>query len=315
MKIAVLRALQLGDLLVAVPALRALRRAYRYAHVTLVALPWAEVFVRRFSRYIDELMEFPGRPDGFDLAIQMHGDGGCTNAIALALGARRTAGFYRRRSGCPDPETFIEWRDRENEMLRCLRLAERLGASGGTPELEFPLGDADWAEWARLNLANYVCMHVGSQLASRRWPLERFAAVGDWLAARGWKVVLTGSAGEARLTGQALRLMRASAVDLAGRTSLGGLGALVAHARLVVCNDTSVSHIAAALRTPSVVIACGSDPIRWAPLDRDLHRVLYHEIECRPCMHAECPIGHPCALGVSTGAVIGEISRMLACAA
>ena len=315
MKIAVLRALQLGDLLVAVPALRALRRAYRYAHVTLVGLPWAEVFVQRFSRYVDALMEFPGRPDGFDLAIQMHGDGGCTNAIALALGARRTAGFYRPGNACPDPETFVEWRDRENEILRCLRLAERLGAPGGTPQLEFPLGHADWEEWTRFKLQDYVCIHAGSQLASRRWPLERFAAVGDWLAERGWRVVLTGSAAEAGLTNRLNRMMRNAALDLAGQTRLGGLGALVARARLVVCNDTSLSHIAAALRTPSVVVACGSDPLRWAPLDRDLHRVLHHEIECRPCMHAECPIGHPCALGVSTGAVIHEISGMPACVA
>jgi ADP-heptose:LPS heptosyltransferase len=128
-------------------------------------------------------------------------------------------------------------------------------------------------------------------------------------------VVLTGSAAEAPLAEELARCMRAAPLNLAGRTTLGGLGALVARARLVVANDTSVSHIAAAMRTPSVIVACGSDPRRWAPLDQELHRVLWHEIECRPCMNAECPIGHPCALAVSTGAVVNEINRMLACAA
>jgi ADP-heptose:LPS heptosyltransferase len=104
-------------------------------------------------------------------------------------------------------------------------------------------------------------------------------------------------------------------MDLSGRTTLGGLAALIARARLLVCNDTGVSHVAAAMRTPSVVIACGSDPRRWAPLDAVLHRVLYREINCRPCAHRECPIGHPCALGVSVHEVLNETHRLVACAA
>jgi len=307
MRIAVLRALQLGDLLVAVPALRALRHAYPSAHLALVALPWARTFVERFSRYVDELVEYPGAPADYDLVLQMHGDGSCTNAVALALGGKRTAGFYRPGNDCPDRELFVEWDDRENEVLRCLRLAERVGARTLAPQLEFALTRADLAEWAALRLSNYVVVHAGSQLPSRRWPAERFGAVADWLAKRGFEVVLTGTAGEP--------VVSSAARNLIGKTSLGALAALVARARLVVCNDTSVSHIAAAMRTPSVVIACGSDPRRWAPLDHRLHRVLWQDMECRPCMNADCPIGHPCALSISPVSVIKEASRMLACAA
>ena len=304
MRIAVVRALQLGDFLVAVPALRALRHAYWTAHIALVALPWTRALLERFSRYIDELVEYPGAPADYDLVIQMHGDGSQSNAVALGLGGKRTAGFYRRGNPCPDPETFLEWDDRENEVLRCLRLVERVGAPRGTPELEFPLLEDDIAEWSALRLSHYVCVHAGSQLPSRRWLPERFAAVADSLAARGDQVVLTGSAGEAALVQKVERAMRAPALNLAGKTSIGGLAALVARARLVLCNDTSISHIAAAMRTPSVVVACGSDPNRWAPLDRERHRVLYHDIACRPCMHAQCPIGHPCALEVKTATVL-----------
>jgi ADP-heptose:LPS heptosyltransferase len=325
MNIAVLRALQLGDLLCAVPAFRALRAAFPAAAITLVGLAWASGFAARFGRYIDELVEFPGFPGTpqffrrmrrrrFDLVVQMHGDGTRTNTIAERMGGRRTGGFYRGWNHCPDEQTFVEWDERENEVLRCLRLADKLGAPARGAELEFPLAPADWAEWRALALSNYVCLHPGSQLPSRRWPPERFALIGDMLAARGWTVVLTGSAGEAPLTAAVAGAMDAQAVDLAGKTSLGGLGALIARARLVVCNDTGVSHIAAALRTPSVVVCSGADPQRWAPLDRELHRVLHHDVPCRPCLYSECPIGHPCALGVSSGMVIDEVSRMLACA-
>jgi ADP-heptose:LPS heptosyltransferase len=126
---------------------------------------------------------------------------------------------------------------------------------------------------------------------------------------------LTGTRQESFLTGKIKASMREPAIDLSGRTTLGGLAALIARARLLVCNDTGVSHVAAAMRTPSVVVACGSDPQRWAPLNRELHRVLYREIDCRPCAYRECPIGHPCALDVSVHEVLKEVRIQSRCAA
>jgi ADP-heptose:LPS heptosyltransferase len=150
----------------------------------------------------------------------------------------------------------------------------------------------------------YAIVHAGAQLPSRRWPAERFAAVADALVGEGCDVLLTGSAGEAALLQQVQRAMRRPARSLAGATSLGVLGALVERAALVVCNDTGVSHVAAALRTPSVVVASGSDVERWAPQYRARHHVVWHDVECRPCGWRTCPIGHPCALGVGVERVI-----------
>ncbi|WP_017924339.1 glycosyltransferase family 9 protein, partial [Burkholderia glumae] len=105
--------------------------------------------------------------------------------------------------------------------------------------------------------------------------------------------------------------MQAPARHLAGATSLGGLAALVARSRLVVCNDTGISHVAAALRTASVVVASGSDTRRWAPLDRVLHRVLADYPPCRPCLFRDCPYGHVCALNVSVEQAAGAARRQL----
>ena len=112
-------------------------------------------------------------------------------------------------------------------------------------------------------------------------------------------IVLTGTGGEAPLVAEVAGAMRAPSLDLAGKTTLGGLAALVARARLVVCNDTGLSHLAAALHTPSVVVACGSDTRRWAPENRTLHSVLANHPSCRPCSHRICPTGHECAIAVS----------------
>ena len=83
-------------------------------------------------------------------------------------------------------------------------------------------------------------------------------------------------------------------------------------ARLLVANDTGVSHLAAALRTPSVIVCNGSDPTRWAPVDEDRHRVLAHPVPCRPCMHLSCPTLHECARGVSSAEVIQQALVLLA---
>jgi ADP-heptose:LPS heptosyltransferase len=107
------------------------------------------------------------------------------------------------------------------------------------------------------------------------------------------------------------RGMRMPALDLSGKTDLGALAALIAQARLVVSNDTGISHVAAAVATPSVIVSCGADTERWAPLDHERHQVLSADVACRPCMHKVCPSGHECAEGVDVDTVAGLASRIL----
>lgn len=301
-RIAIVRSLPgLGDLLCAIPAWRSLRAALPEAQITLIGLPWARAFVERYTAYLNDFLEFPGYPgipevpppltklpaffasvqqQSFDLALQMHGSGIVSNPFTVLLGARVNAGFYLPGQYCPDPDHFLPYPEHEPEIWRHLRLMEFLGIPLQGSELEFPLGEEDFYELhtieevRNLQHGEYVCIHPGASVHTRRWSLEKFAAVADALAARGFQVVLTGTAAEAELTQAVREVMQFSSIDLAGRTTLGAIAALLSNARLLVCNDTGISHLAAALRVRSVVIFSTSDPNRWAPLDRDLHRVL-----------------------------------------
>jgi ADP-heptose:LPS heptosyltransferase len=235
-----------------------------------------------------------------DLAIQAHGSGRNVNAFVRLLGARTTAGFVP--AGTPvavdHRGIWIPYPGDLPEVRRHLRLAESLGADASDDRLEWPVRDVDreeaaaalapWAPVAR----SYAVIHAGAAAPIRRWPAGRFAAVADHLAARGLRIVLTGTTSEAPVTADVAAAMRTRGIDLAGRTSLGALGALIAGARLVVANDTGVAHLADAVGTPSVRIFRASDPGRWAALDASRHAALVPPDLGPRCAQADQP-GHP----------------------
>lgn len=302
--VALFRALQLGDMLCAVPALRALRIALPQARITLVGLAWARSYARRYAHYIDDFIAFPGYPGlpeqaadakalahflhdmrerQFDLAIQMHGDGRLTNSLVGQFGARRSAGFCSSDVvGAEVLGNYLPYPEGITEVQRLLRLMEFLGAPSSGEHLEFPLAAEDDAELARHGLARrlpagaYACLHPGARAVERRWPVRCFAALGDALREEfGLDIVITGSEHESALAAELAGAMRGPSVDAAAAISYGALAALMRGARILVTNDTGVSHLAAALRLPSVVVFRASDMERWAPLDRRLHRCVW----------------------------------------
>ncbi len=299
-KIAVYRALFLGDLLCATPALVALRQRFPQAEITLIGLPWAAELVDRLP-CLDRLVEFQGYPaieevpyepvrgkaflaamqaEQFDLAIQMHGSGCVSNGFVAELGAGFTLG-YRSDHDDDRLDRSLLYDANEHETLRWLRLVAEVGAYTADTRLVLPTTTAEQERAHALLAAGaegcgpLIGLHVGAKAASRRWPPERFAALGDALAHHyGARLVLTGSAGERPLTAAAQAALRSPALDVAGKTDLGTFAALVAQLDLLVTNDTGASHIAAATQTPSVVLFGPMRPQLWAPLDRQRHRVV-----------------------------------------
>ncbi|MTD53392.1 glycosyltransferase family 9 protein [Amycolatopsis pithecellobii] len=258
----VLRALGLGDLLTAVPALRALHRARPDARLVLAAPEGLRDVVELIDA-VDELLptgglgalDWPGEPPS--LAVNLHGSG--PESIRDLLEGHPRELLTHRHPAFPD-QVGLEWRADVHEIDRWCRLLEYGGIQADRDDFRLPEppGPAE--------IAGAVVIHPGAAYAARRWPPERYAVVAGELAAAGQDVVVTGTAAELPLAQEVADRagLPASAV-LAGRTGLAELAALVAAARLVVCGDTGVGHVATAFGTPSVLLFGPTPPRLWGP--------------------------------------------------
>jgi ADP-heptose:LPS heptosyltransferase len=298
-RIGVFRALQLGDLLCSIPAIRALRNAYPEAEITLLGLPWAKSLLSRFPDYFDAFMHFagyPGLPEQkfdprrfadflhemldkkFDLVLQMQGNGSIVNPMIELFGSRHTAGFFLKNDYCPNRQSYLEYPEGYHEVERHLQLVEYLGIDSCGTQLEFPLYESDHEALRKSGLVfspkEYVCVHPGSRGVYRQWPPEYFAALADYCVEQNLKVVLTGTSDELSIVEEVIQNMEYEPVVAAGKTSIGAAAALIENAFALISNCTGVSHIAAALETPSIVISMDGEPDRWGPMNKQLHRTI-----------------------------------------
>jgi ADP-heptose:LPS heptosyltransferase len=341
-KVALLRASRIGDFLCATPALRALRRALPEAEFTMITLPLLRGLVER-SPYLDRFVACPGFPgiaeqffdarsavpffhamqeERFDLAIQMQGSGVYSNPFILLLGARATAGFIRRGDEPGRLDAALPIADHGSETRRVLALTTFLGAAPRGEATEFPLWREDHLEGEAL-LAGVehplIGLHADARDRARRWPPERFAAVGAALHARyGGTLTLLGDAqatpASARIA-ERLKRERIPCLDLTGRTSLPALGAVIARLALLVTNDSGPAHIAYALGAPSVTIFGGANPEAYGPPEHGPHWLAIHDVACRPggsetCQ--TCAYNYACLDGVSVSQVVALAQRALA---
>lgn len=276
-RIAVLRPNAVGDFIFLLPALAALRAAYPQAHITLLGRPWHRRFLHGRPGPWDEVIAMPAVPGvgappqadfdpaaierfvaemrarRFDIALQLYGGGRHSNPFVQRLGARVCVGAQADDAPPLDRTLRYEWMRNERT-----RLLEVVGLVGATPvDLAPPLAltDQDEAERvAALPLPPGPCvvLQPGASDPRRRWSPQRFAAVGDALAAAGATVIVQGDASERALTAEVAHGMSHRAIDAGGLLGLGALAALLGRAALLVANDTGPLHLAHALGCPSL---------------------------------------------------------------
>src|SRR5690606_10169011 len=144
--------------------------------------------------------------------------------------------------------------------------------------LEFPVPGDEATQLSELlartgiRFGAYVCIHPGARDRCKCWGTEKFAMAADAISRMGYLPVFTGTESERAIVQEVIGFTGCPSVDLCGKTRLGMLAALIRGSRMLLANDTGVSHMAAAVATPSVVVFVASEPLRWAPLDSNLHR-------------------------------------------
>jgi ADP-heptose:LPS heptosyltransferase len=306
-RLVALRALGLGDFLTAVPALRALARAFP-SHARTVAAPAPLAPLAELVGWplepTEELEPLPAGLRGADVLVNLHGRGPHSHHIVLDAEPRRVIWFEHAEA--PESTGAPVWRAREHEVDRWCRLLNESGVPADASELAIrsPPGAAP------ADAIGATIVHPGAASGARRWPAARYAQVAHAETRAGRRVLITGSRAERRLAAEVAEragLARTSVV--AGSTSLIGLARLVAVAGRVVCGDTGVAHLATALGTPSVVVFGPTSPAEWGPrICADRHRILWSGRTGDP--HGARP--DPGLLKISVPDVLGELERVRA---
>jgi ADP-heptose:LPS heptosyltransferase len=250
---------------------------------------------------VGPLEALPASVHDADIAVNFHGRGPQSTSLLVDTRPSRLVAFEH-----PDvPRTFgnPRWKPDEHEVHRWCRLLTESGIEADPTRLGIEAPAAGVPEFAR----GATLLHPGASAPARQWPADRWAAVALAERANGHRVVVTGSPAERHL---ATRVADAAALpqhaNLAGRTSLVQLTALVVAAGRVVCGDTGVAHIATALGTPSVVLFGPVPPSAWGPPRRVRHRVLWTGSVGDP--HARRP--DPGLLAIGVDDVLAELARV-----
>jgi heptosyltransferase-3 len=315
--ILVIKLKHIGDVLLATPAIHALKAAYPSARIHALVTRGTEPMLAR-NLDLDEVIPYD-RPRGRgiarwreelrlvrrlralrpDLVVEM-GKGDREAILGFCSGAARRVGFDAGRSGLLRRNLLLTHRvtrtGREHIVEGDLKLVEALGIAAPDRRLRLSVGPEDAAAADRILAAAGVgpgdplaIVHPVSKWLFKCWRDEGMAAVMDHLAARGLTVAVTSGpeAREARKARRILALARCPAVDLIGRLSLEQLAAVLDRSCLFLGVDSAPMHMAAAVGTPVVALFGPSGEHNWGPWGEG-HVVVRKDMFCRPCGQDGC---------------------------
>lgn len=290
-KVVIIGQVRLGGFLCTTPALRALKQAIPRAEIVMITVdPLRDLILRspyldRFEPLPDLMLEQEERPldargftrflqamqaEHFDLAIQLRGYGVRSSPYLPLFGARTNVGFLGP-ADMPLLDAAIPFPRQGHMIDRYLGFMTFLGAQPVGRHTEFPLASEDHAAAATLLSGAkrpLIGVHPTAREPERVWKPERFAAVAGELQRLygGTVVVITKQRGDSAaelITGE----IRGACFNLAGRTSLSVLGAVIKELSVLITNDTGPAHIAYALEVPTVTLFAAETKTPFWPPD------------------------------------------------
>jgi heptosyltransferase-2 len=335
----------LGDAVMAIPALRELRRIFSRSRLTLLVRPAlaglfddqgiADQIIsiedtgnpwQRVSGFLSSIRRLRREP--IDLTVLLP-NSFSSALMARAAGSRRIAGYPTDsrsrllnlvipldRAGRPSHQTGY-YLNIALELERRLSGFSTIEIESGVPSLQVSsqLGQAGREFLGRHGIdpaKPIAAINPGATNSrAKQWLAERFAQTADMLArSKGFQTVVIGTAGDAAVARTVVDAMETPASVLAGRTSLSDLKAILSCCGLVVSNDTGAAHLGSALGIPTVVIFGPTEHHSTRPLS-ELAAVVRRDVECSPCMLRDCPIDHRCMTGVTVDDVCRRAELIL----
>jgi heptosyltransferase II len=342
MKILVRGANWIGDAVMTIPALQALRKLYPNAAITLYTRSWAEG-VFQDAEFIDRILTVDYNGSGFrdtynesrrvlqgkyDLAV-LFTNSFQTAAVVRLAGIKQRVGYSREGRGIllTDAIKKPDWINERHQVFYYLNIVEYLAVRD---EAQFNFEDAasmtclpvssERREKARSRLAEAgvdpsrptVAFGAGStNSAAKRWGTAKYAKLADLFSGKlGANIVLLGSREEAAVAAQVAALSNADVIDLTGATDLATATAVLSEVDLFVSNDMGLAHLSAAVGTRTLVVFGPTNDVVTRPFAPQAE-IIRHPVECSPCMLRTCPIDHRCMTRVATKTVFDAALAML----
>ena len=202
-------------------------------------------------------------------------------------------GYYLdmlRQYGVPTPFDEVELVAPEDGQAQAISLLEEKG----------------------INPERFVCVAPGAQFGgAKRYPADSYAEVLAKLSSDGWDIVTLGTPAEKDIAELCLFKVKGKPWNAAGATSLTQALQLVSVAKLMLCNDSGLMHVAAGLGIPTVTMFGATDPARTSPSGKRVG-LLYKPADCSPCLKRECEVdGHPCMKNITPEMVYQMCNKLI----
>jgi heptosyltransferase-2 len=332
----------LGDLVISLPALRALHRSFPEAALSVLVkrelagffdgMAWiSEVIPYRLRSGIQgwaDQLEIVGqlRARRFDLAVLFPNSFASALWIALA-GVTRRAGYAADGRSLLLTErvkrtkVLLDGHQREDWLALVCGITGEGGASAPYAALDEPLEVAntnrermrEWLRAARTRLdAPLIAIAPAAAYGpAKEWPPDHYAALIDLIGERhGAECVFVGSANEYARCASIAERARTPAIIAAGKTSIGELIGLLSLCAGFAGNDSGAMHLAAAIGIPAVGIFGSTNPARTGPVGPRTV-VIHHHLGCSPCLARTCRYGHyDCLGGIEASEVAGALNQL-----
>jgi len=344
-RILIIKPSSFGDVIHALPVLNGLRQRYPRSHVAWLVstacaglleghpqldevIPFDRKRFGRLGRSLAVTVEFARFVRGlherrFDLVLDLQGLFR-SGFLSLASGARVLMGFAKAREfGWLFYSHPIRVPGGDLHAVdRYYLFARPLGFAGVPIRFELPIDPGARAAVKRMLVeggigpgGRYALLGAGTRWETKRWPTESFAELARTIRQRfDLSVVLAGASDEVEVAGRVAAQAGPGAINLAGRTSVPQMAALVAGAAVVVMNDTGPMHLAVALDRPLIALFGPTNPLRTGPY-RQADSVCRLDLPCSPCYLkrlADCPYAHRCLRELSPAAVADRVAAVLA---